>query len=194
MLASNINRVDRSAATRARLQACAVQLFTARGFDGTTVAQVARAAGVTPMTFFRHFPTKESVVLDDPYDPLLVAAVQQQPPGLAPLEQVRRAVRDAWAGLPEPDEEGTRTRVRLVAGHPGLRAAAVQANDTTLQAVATALVARGTDPFPARVASAAVLGALTTALLDWGADDGGQPLGDRVRAALDVLAPPPSTG
>jgi AcrR family transcriptional regulator len=47
-----------------------LELFLRDGYDATTVAAIARAAGVSHMTFFRHFPTKESVVLDDPYDPV----------------------------------------------------------------------------------------------------------------------------
>ncbi len=178
-----------SPATRERLQACALRLFTERGFDAVSVREIATAADVSHMTFFRHFGTKEAVVFDDPYDPLLVAAVHGQPRDLPPLERVRRAVLAAWSQLPEPTDAQTRARVRLIAGHPRLRAAMVQSNEATLDALAAALVADGADRFAARVAVAACLGALTTALLDWGADEAGQPLGARVRAALEVLRP-----
>ena len=76
MLVSNIhlmsNRADR---TRVALQRCALELFLRDGYDATTVAAIARAAGVSHMTFFRHFPTKESVLLDDAYDPIIAAQV-----------------------------------------------------------------------------------------------------------------------
>ena len=100
MLVSNIVLVPgtdprtspRALATRRRIQEAALRLFEERGFDGATVADVAAAAGVSHMTFFRHFPTKEDVVLDDPYDPVLAAAVAVQPAGLPPLERVRRGL------------------------------------------------------------------------------------------------------
>jgi AcrR family transcriptional regulator len=60
---------SKSERTRARLQQVAVDMFAERGFDGVTVAEIAEAAGVTQMTFFRYFLTKEQVLLDDPYIP-----------------------------------------------------------------------------------------------------------------------------
>ena len=72
MLVSNIQVMsDRADRTRGALQRCASELFLRDGYDPTTVAAISRAAGVSQMTFFRHFPTKESVVLDDPYDPVI---------------------------------------------------------------------------------------------------------------------------
>ena len=47
--------------TRERLLLTALELFEEQGYEPTTVEQIARAAGVTPMTFFRHFPTKDAV-------------------------------------------------------------------------------------------------------------------------------------
>ena len=65
--------------TRALLQRHALELFVRHGYDATTVADVAAVAGVSSMTFFRHFPTKESVLLEDPYDPVIGRAVAEQP-------------------------------------------------------------------------------------------------------------------
>ncbi len=72
--------MNRAQLTHQRLQDTAIRLFEERGFDDVTVEEVATAAGVSHMTFFRHFPTKESVVLDDPYDPLIGEAVARQDP------------------------------------------------------------------------------------------------------------------
>ena len=70
--------------THARLQYVALDLFERRGFDATTVAEIAEAAGVTPMTFFRHFPSKSQALLEDPYDPVIAAAVAGRPWTWAP--------------------------------------------------------------------------------------------------------------
>jgi len=190
MLVANIPRVDgRSQRTRALLQRCALELFSERGYDATTVADIAAAAGVTPMTFFRHFPTKESVVLDDPYDPLIGRAVADEPVELAPLERVRRGLLRAWSQVPEPEDRATRQRVRVVAGHRSLRAAMWESNQATADVVASALEGTGVPRLAARAAAAACLGALVAALLDWGEGEGGEPLGARIVQALEVLAP-----
>src|SRR5688572_30276434 len=91
--------------TRQRLLECALDLFERQGFETTTVAQIAAAAEVTPMTFFRHFAAKENVLLDDPYDPLIAAAIRAQPHSLAALHRVSAGIRTAWGQLPEPDSE-----------------------------------------------------------------------------------------
>lgn len=179
----------RSRDTRSRIQEVALRLFTAHGFDNVTVEQVARAAGFSHMTFFRHFPTKESVVLDDPYDPVLGAAVAAQDEDLSPLERVRRAVVAAWEGLDEPGDEMTRVRIELVAAHPSLRARVWENNRTTEQVIVEALTRSGVPTLEAHVAAGAVLGALTAALFVWADHDGDDTLGDRVRRAMSLLSP-----
>ena len=49
--------------TRARLRACGIRLIATHGYEKTTAQDIAAAAGVSTMTFFRHFPSKEDVVL-----------------------------------------------------------------------------------------------------------------------------------
>ena len=181
--------MSRAQVTRERLQNEAIKLFGERGYDNVTVEEIARAAGVSHMTFFRHFPTKESVVLDDPYDPLIGAAVANQDPGLAPLERVCRGLLDAWALVDAPDDESMRTRTRLAAQHPSLRARIWEYNHRSEQAIVAALVDGGAGPLESKVAAGGALGALTAALLDWAEHEGSDTLGDRVRAALLMLMP-----
>src|SRR5690625_7043573 len=73
--------ISRRERTTARLATCALELFEVHGFENTTVAQIAEAAGVSEMTFFRHFATKERAILADPYDPAIASAIAAQPPG-----------------------------------------------------------------------------------------------------------------
>jgi AcrR family transcriptional regulator len=56
-------REQRKRATRAALQAAADRLFAERGYDATTVRDIAQAAGVTERTFFRYFAVKEELAL-----------------------------------------------------------------------------------------------------------------------------------
>lgn len=190
MLVTNVIRMASPDETRQRLQEHALRLFTERGFDGVTVEEVARAAGVSHMTFFRHFPAKESVVLDDPYDPLIGEAITHQDPNLPALERVRGGLLQAWETVEEPGDETTRLRVRLAAEHPGLRAKVWQNNHATEETIVSALIHTGCGKLEARVAAGAVLGAVTAALFDWAEDESAGTLGDRIRGALDQLRVP----
>ena len=164
-------------------------LFARRGFDNVTVEEVARTAGVSHMTFFRHFATKEAVVLDDPYDPVIAAAVAGTDTSLPALERVRRAVLESWEGLDEPGDDLTRARIELAAEHPKLRARVWENNRRTEKIIVSALNLGGVPSLEANVAVGAVLGALTAALFDWAETAEGDSLGDRVRRAMALLAP-----
>lgn len=82
--------MSKSERTRQRIQATAVQLFTEDGYDAVTVDRIASAAGVSHMTFFRYFPSKDAVLLDDLYDPVIADAVAAQPADRSPLERACR--------------------------------------------------------------------------------------------------------
>lgn len=182
-----VTSTSKPARTRARLQAAALKLFSEQGYDETTVEQIAREAGVSHMTFFRYFPTKDAVVLDDGFDPSIAAAVAAAPAGLPPLERVCAGLRVALTHVDLPEEEDVRLRVRIVAEHPALRAGTYANTEATQEAIAGVLVADGASPFEARVASAAALAALTVALLEWCLSDHNDPMSSRLGAALDVL-------
>ena len=121
------------------------------------------------MTFFRHFPAKELVVVDDPYDPAIAHAVAGQP-----------MICRLWSGSVEVcSRRGSslgrrwrefRLRLRIGAGHRGLRARMRENSARTEAAIAAALTERGVPGFEAVVAAAAVVGALTAALLEWAND------------------------
>ena len=173
--------------TRARILAAALELFAGSGYDRTTVAQIATAAGVTEMTFYRHFGSKDQLLVADPYDPLIAAAVSAEPQGLAPLVRAVRGVRAAWRSLPITDEEAVRKRLAIVAATPSLLPAIRAGTSVTEAAIAAQLVADGADPTDAAVAAAAVMAALMTGLLRWAALSDGAQLSDAIERSLDVL-------
>ena len=176
----------RREATRARLLEVALDLFARQGYDATTAAEIAAAAGVTEMTFFRHFPTKSALVVDDPYDPLMAAAVARQPTDLPPLVRLARGVRQAWREVPPPAAEQVRLRLRIVASSPSLRGAMWHGTAESERVLAEQLVADGTGDAAARIAASATLGALMTALLVWSESDDPD-LSPAITTALDVL-------
>lgn len=180
----------RGAQTAERLRARAIELFSAKGFDATTVEEIARAAGVSHMTFFRHFPTKASVLLDDPYDPLIAASVKAQHQDLAPLERVCKGLLDAWRAMPDLTDRETRARVRITARHPALRARAYENTQRTADALIDTLMESGASRLEAAVAAGAALGAMMAALFEWGSNDDDDSLGTYVGSAMAQLLPP----
>ena len=99
MNAQDSLRERKKARTRASLREHALRLFREQGYQATTVEQIAAAAEVSPSTFFRYFPTKEDLVLQDDLDTRIVEAFARQPPELGPVAAVRAAMREAWASF-----------------------------------------------------------------------------------------------
>ena len=170
-----------------KLQNTALDLFEEHGYDNVTVDQIASAAGVSHMTFFRHFPTKESVVVSDPYDPLIAEAVSVQSEELRALERVRRGLVEVSSAMGDSVDATTRSRIRIGVSHPKLRAAMWENTRVTEDLLTSVLVASGEPEFEARVVVGACLGAVMAALVDWARDDAGESLGTRIRRALELL-------
>lgn len=188
-LVANITGVvvpSRRERTHARLIECALDLFEAQGFEQATVAQIAAAAGVTEMTFFRHFASKELVVTTDPYDPEVAAGIAAQPIGDPVLARAVRGVRDAFRMVSEPDTEVVRRRVRIIADSPVLRASSARGNEATEKRIGDQLIADGAPALASRAAAAALMAALTTALYEWARDER-LSLGDAIDVALRTL-------
>lgn len=110
-----------AASTRRRLVDSAMTLFSERGFESTSVDDVAAHAGVGRTTFFRHFPTKEDVVFPD-HDALLARVGARLATGTAAtartaLEEASRLVLDHYLA----EGETARQRYRLIRAVPPLR-------------------------------------------------------------------------
>jgi AcrR family transcriptional regulator len=164
-----------------------LELFARHGYESTTVAQIAAAAGVTEMTFYRHFGTKAQLLIDDPYDPLIADAIGAQPTHLPVLLRVVRGIRAAWLALPITDEAPIRDRLSIAADTPSLLPVMRASTATTEAAIVNRLVADGADPEVAAVASAAAMAALMTALTRWAQGASGKTLGETIVRALDIL-------
>lgn len=114
-------RERKKLATRDALRHAALELFVDRSFASVTVEEVCERADVATSTFFRHFATKEDVVLSDLADrgDLLLAALDSQPEGVRPSELVAGAVTD-WNRSRMPSDT-LRAEASLLAREPALQ-------------------------------------------------------------------------
>lgn len=178
-------REQRKALTRRTLQEHALRLFLERGYENTTVEQIATAAGVSHMTFFRHFPTKEDVVMRDDYDPMLESLIAARPAGEPPVTRIRTAVREGLAAVYPQAREAILVRTRLMLRTPALRARSWENQYATRELIERAL---GGEPgLRTRVVAAACVAAMTTAIETWAEADGAAELPELIDEAFAAL-------
>jgi AcrR family transcriptional regulator len=149
--------------TRQTIRREAFRLIEENGYAATTVEQIAEAADVSPSTFFRYFPTKESVLLADDLDPVILNALDAQPPDLSPSQAVRRAYQAAMANMSQDQREFEDTRQRLMFAIPELKAAMYDEYYRTITTFAEALgrrIGRESSDFELRVFAGALAGAM----------------------------------
>ncbi|MGC4175483.1 TetR/AcrR family transcriptional regulator [Demequina sp.] len=178
----------RSAQTKARLQAAALALFEARGYKAVTVEDIAAAAGVSHMTFFRHFPTKERVLLDDPFDPVIAESVARQAHDLPSIDRVTRGLLSLVPMLNEEITADARRGIAIVAAEPSL-AGEMAANMSATEAAIVRAAALPGREREMRIAAAACLAAVGAALLDWATTRDSRTLGDLVTEAAITMVP-----
>ncbi|MDG4831536.1 helix-turn-helix domain containing protein [Solwaraspora sp. WMMD1047] len=180
-------REQRRAETQRVIQAHAVRLFVERGYDGTTVNDVAEAAGVSPMTVYRHFPTKEDLVLVDQNGPLVAERIAATPAGQPLPRRIGGALVDSARALTASDDRFLLARLRLMISTPALRARHLDNHYALQRAIVAGLGIEATDPdaaFQAEAAASACLAAMHTALVRWANDDGRTDLPDLIAKAL----------
>ena len=186
-------RQRKKAETRDRIRGCALRLFLERGYDATTVEQIAAAAGVSHMTFFRYFPAKEDVVLSDSYDPLIAARLEQTPATWPLLQRIRAVLVQGLAQVYEADRDTLLAQNKLIAATPALRDRLWADQIATQQFFLDVLVGAEPDHRPslqARVTVAACLAAASTAILAWVENDGTPELPELLDQAFETLAHP----
>src|ERR1035437_5773973 len=107
---------------RGRLEQAALALYGERGFENTTVAEIAARAGLTERTFFRYFADKREVLFwgAGTLQELLVSAVVSAPDSAAPIDAVAAALEAAGALLQER-RESARQRQTVIAANTELR-------------------------------------------------------------------------
>jgi AcrR family transcriptional regulator len=139
---------------RGRLAQAALTLYAEQGFEQTTAAEIARSAGLTERTFFRHFADKREVLFygSDAVQDLLVHAVADAPPGAGPMDAVSGALQAVGAMIQETPEPA-RLRFAVVSANPELRERELAKLAEFAAAIAGALRDRGVPELAASLAA-----------------------------------------
>lgn len=153
---------------RGRLALAAMQLYAERGYEQTTVADIAERAGLTARTFFRHFTDKREVLFagSDLLAVRLAEELAGQPAGMAPLTAVSAAL-DTVAEMIGDDHGWSRTRRDVIAA-----TAELQERERTKMAawstvLAEGLTARGVDSATARLVAESGVAVFRVAFEQW---------------------------
>lgn len=152
---------------RLRLHNAALELYTERGFDRTTAAEIAARAGVTERTYFRHFPDKREVLFDGEaaWQTSLVDAVANAPE-LPPLQMLLQAFL-SFVPRFESDRALKERRHRVISATPELREREAMKLARLTDAITDALEQRDIPRSLAALAAACGVGVLGRVRLEW---------------------------
>jgi AcrR family transcriptional regulator len=173
---------------RGRLERAALELYGERGFDQTTVADIAQRAGLTERTFFRHFADKREVLFwgEGALHELVVRAVAGAPDSAAPLDVITAGL-EAAGPLFQGRRERARQRQAVIAANAGLQERELIKLASLASSIADALRRRGLAEPAASLTAEAGVAVFKVAFERWlfCADD--RELVQLIRESLDEL-------
>jgi AcrR family transcriptional regulator len=174
---------------RERLAYAALDLFAERGYDKTTVADIAERAGLTKSTFFRHFDDKRAVLFGGQEEMIgtLEAAVAAVPDEETPRAYVAALLDGLAAYFPAEHRSRAATRSATIAAHPELRERELLKREELMAAIENALRSRGVDDVTASLAAMVSLLAFGTAFSRWSADRDSRPFSEVLAESLQEL-------
>jgi AcrR family transcriptional regulator len=160
--------------------------------SGSTRSGCSGSRGITPprsSTFFRYFPTKEDVVLQDDFDVMGLEALEEQPADMNPIAAYRAAAIETFRSLDAEELDRFRETTQLTLTVPEVRARAVDELARSIDVVAAAVAkrtGRAPDDFAARNVAGALIGVVLAATIPW-SDQPATDMIERMDAALRHL-------
>jgi AcrR family transcriptional regulator len=173
---------------RGRLERAALELYGERGFEQTTVAEIAKRAGLTERTFFRHFADKREVLFwgAGALQELLVGTVARAPDSAAPIDAVAAAIEAAGALLQER-REYARQRQAVIAANVELQERELIKLASLASAIAGTLRQRGVADLAASLAAEAGIAVFRIAFERWVTETRQADLPQLIRESLGEL-------
>jgi AcrR family transcriptional regulator len=175
---------------RGRLEKAAMELYRERGFEQTTVAQIAQRAGLTERTFFRHFADKREILFAGgaQLQALVVSAVASAPVSATPLEAAVAGIEAAGAMLEERRGRAlARQRQDIIAASSDLRERELHKLAAMAAGVAEALRQRGVGDPGAVILGESAIAIFRISFERWVAQRSGPSLTELVRDAVAEL-------
>lgn len=175
---------------RERLQQAALALYGERGYDNTTVAQIAERAGLTERTFFRHFADKREVLFGggNELQELVVSAVADAPDSLAPIDAAVAGFEAAGRQFFIPERrEFARQRQAIIQANAELQERELIKLSSLSAALAETLRQRGLDDQAASLTAEIAGSVFKTAFARWIGEADAYELPQLVREAVDQL-------
>jgi AcrR family transcriptional regulator len=173
---------------RGRLELAALTLYGERGFEQTTVAEIAERAGLTERTFFRHFADKREVLFSGAgsLQELLVSTIAGAPESATPMDTVATSIEAAGAALQER-REFARKRARIIAATPELQERELIKLASLASAITDTLRRRGVTEPAASLTAEAGIAIFRIAFDRWINETDDQDLPRLIRESLDAL-------
>ena len=172
-----------------RLASAALALYAKRGFDETTVAEIAKRAGLTERTFFRYFIDKRDVLFagSGALQEALVSAVARAPQSAAPLDAVGAALETLGTIFNQERRDYSRQRQAVIDANTELRERELIKLATLASAIAAALRQRGVGEPAASLAAEAGIAVFKTAFARWVEATNKRDFPQLVQESLDQL-------
>ncbi|MBB5874578.1 AcrR family transcriptional regulator [Allocatelliglobosispora scoriae] len=171
-----------------RLREAAMQLYVERGFEQTTVAEIAKRAGLTARTFFRYFADKREVLFAGSADlqERLVRALEAAPDSASPMQAVAAALAVGATTLGQHHEH-SRLRQSIINANADLQERELIKLASLAAALADGLRRRGVPEPDASLAAETGIVVLRVAFERWVGEPLGADLSQATAAALDRL-------
>jgi AcrR family transcriptional regulator len=174
---------------RGRLEQAAMELYNQRGFESTTVAEIAERAGLTERTFFRYYADKREVLFAGAGElqELLVSKVADAAASLPAIDAVAAALAEVARLVFEERREFARQRQVIIAANAELQERELIKLASLASAVAGALRGRGVSDPAASLAAEAGIAVFRIAFERWTSETGDRPLAQLIQESVDEL-------
>jgi AcrR family transcriptional regulator len=166
-----------------------MELYRERGFEQTTVAEIAKRAGLTERTFFRYFADKREVLFwgAGELQDFMVSALASAPDSATPIEAVAAAIQGAAVLLAERPIEYARQRRSIIAAHAELQERELIKLASLAAALADTLRLRGVKEPAASLAAEAGIAVFKIAFEGWTSETNQRDFPDLIRESFDEL-------